>query len=93
MLGNTRKNQVTRLVTLRHRSTMSGALGLEVLKRILIRDVHRMSTLFQGQACPGEAALDEAGLVLELFQAVPSSARRCTLRLSHTSTTIPPGTW
>src|SRR5271170_5285398 len=27
MSGNTRKNQVTRLVTLRHRSTMSGALG------------------------------------------------------------------
>ena len=26
MSGNTRKNQVTRLVTLRHRSTMSGAL-------------------------------------------------------------------
>ena len=25
--GNTRKNQVTRLVTLRHRSTMSGVLG------------------------------------------------------------------
>jgi hypothetical protein len=29
MSGNTRKNQVTRLVTLRHRSTMSGALGLD----------------------------------------------------------------
>ena len=28
MSGNTRKNQVTRLVTLRHRSIMSGALGL-----------------------------------------------------------------
>src|SRR5690348_12928758 len=28
MSGNTRKTQVTRLVTLRHRSTMSGALGL-----------------------------------------------------------------
>jgi hypothetical protein len=28
MSGNTRKNQVTRLVTLRHRSTMSGALIL-----------------------------------------------------------------
>ena len=28
MSGNIRKNQVTRLVTLRHRSTMSGALGL-----------------------------------------------------------------
>src|ERR1700745_1401142 len=27
--GNTRKNQVTRLVTLRHRSIMSGALVLE----------------------------------------------------------------
>src|SRR5215471_8319616 len=27
--GNTRKNQVTRLVTLRHRSTMSGALILQ----------------------------------------------------------------
>jgi hypothetical protein len=27
MSGNTRKNQVTRLVTLRHRSIMSGALG------------------------------------------------------------------
>jgi hypothetical protein len=27
MSGNTRKFQVTRLVTLRHRSTMSGALG------------------------------------------------------------------
>ena len=27
MSGNARKNQVTRLVTLRHRSTMSGALG------------------------------------------------------------------
>ena len=29
MSGNTRKTQVTRLVTLRHRSTMSGALGVE----------------------------------------------------------------
>ena len=28
MSGNTRKSQVTRLVTLRHRSTMSGVLGL-----------------------------------------------------------------
>jgi hypothetical protein len=28
MSGNTRKNQVTRLVTLRHQSTMSGALEL-----------------------------------------------------------------
>ena len=28
MSGNTRKNQVTRLVTLRHRSIMSGALNL-----------------------------------------------------------------
>ena len=28
MSGNTRKNQVTRLVTLRHRSIMSGALSL-----------------------------------------------------------------
>ena len=28
MSGNTRKNQVTRLVTLRHRSIMSGALGM-----------------------------------------------------------------
>ena len=27
MSGNTRRNQVTRLVTLRHRSTMSGALN------------------------------------------------------------------
>jgi hypothetical protein len=30
MSGNTRKNQVTRLVTLRHRSTMSGALVTEL---------------------------------------------------------------
>ena len=29
MSGNTRKNQVTKLVTLRHRSTMSGALSLD----------------------------------------------------------------
>jgi hypothetical protein len=29
MSGNIRKNQVTRLVTLRHRSTMSGALVLD----------------------------------------------------------------
>ena len=28
MSGNTRKNQVTRLVTLRYKSTMSGALNL-----------------------------------------------------------------
>jgi hypothetical protein len=27
--------------------------------------------LFQGRACSGEAALDEAGLVLDLLQAVP----------------------
>ena len=31
MSGNTRKNQVTRLVTLRHQSTMSGALGLAAM--------------------------------------------------------------
>jgi len=31
MSGNTRKNQVTRLVTLRHRSTMSGALWIRDL--------------------------------------------------------------
>src|SRR5690348_14352513 len=30
MSGNTRKTQVTRLVTLRHRSTMSGALDLDL---------------------------------------------------------------
>jgi hypothetical protein len=32
-LGNTRKNQATRLVTLRYRSTMSRALGTEVEDR------------------------------------------------------------
>ena len=30
MSGNTRKNQVTRLVTVRHRSTMSGVLNPEM---------------------------------------------------------------
>jgi hypothetical protein len=30
MSGNTRKNQVTRLVTLRHHSSMSGALDIDV---------------------------------------------------------------
>ena len=28
-------------------------------------------TWFQGQPCSGEAALDEAGLILDLLQAVP----------------------
>ena len=41
MSGNTRKNQVTRLVTLRHRSTMSGALrpwDLAVCRHVLAID-------------------------------------------------------
>jgi hypothetical protein len=39
----------------------------------LIRDVRWLSNLFHGQACSGliEAALDEAGLVLDRHQAVP----------------------
>jgi hypothetical protein len=38
MSGNIRKNQVTRLVTLRHRSTMSGALdpGVPVVQMLHI---------------------------------------------------------
>jgi GntR family transcriptional regulator, transcriptional repressor for pyruvate dehydrogenase complex len=35
--GNTRKNQVTRLVTLRHRSTMSGALNLASTLTLLLQ--------------------------------------------------------
>jgi hypothetical protein len=31
----------------------------------------RCFTWFRGQACSGEAAFDEAGLVLDLLQAVP----------------------
>jgi hypothetical protein len=41
------------------------------LKRPLIRDVRWVFQLVQGQACSGEAALDEAGLVLDLLQGVP----------------------
>jgi hypothetical protein len=40
-------------------------------KRPLIRDVRWRFTWFQGQPGSGEAAFDEAGLVLDLLQAVP----------------------
>ena len=44
MSGNTRKNQVTRLVTLRHQSTMSGVLevrNMEVARSEPVRAVRR----------------------------------------------------
>src|SRR6185312_1434327 len=40
-------------------------------KRSLIRDVRWRFAWFQGQACSGEAALDEGRPVLDLLQAVP----------------------
>ena len=56
MSGNTRKNQVTRLVTLRHQSTMSGALGIELTTFLeqpvlLIRPANEVLRFYQQLSC------------------------------------------
>jgi hypothetical protein len=51
-----------------------------LLKGSLIGDVRRCFTWFQGQACSGEAAFNETGLVLDLLQAVPEAAASSTGR-------------
>jgi hypothetical protein len=49
----------------------AAAAHLRPFKRPLIRDVRWRFAWFQGQACSGEAALDEGRPVLDLLQAVP----------------------
>ena len=53
------------------RVEFGGAGLITYLKRSLIRDVRWRFAWFQGQACSGEAALDEGRPVLDLLQAVP----------------------
>src|SRR5262245_35767590 len=66
MSGNTRKNQVTRLVTLRHRSTMSGALITVCMNRRVYDECLRCVTFPVGPRVWSVADIGEPGRIADV---------------------------
>jgi len=84
MSGNTRKNQVTRLVTLRYQSTMSGALNLMMDLgdraadfRFLVRDRAGQFTA-SFDAVPADVGVEAVKIPPEARGRTPMPNRSCS---------------